>query len=392
MKLQYGAASLIALGAALTASQAGAIGLDRSNQDVTAIFEEGNVLELGYGRVFPEISGRDGDFALVPGTDSEYDGVGEDFLNVSASLKFDITPDISMAVIVDQPFGADILYPESAGSNLGGTSADLDSIATTIVGRYKINESFSVHGGLRGEKLNGLIRLNGVAYGGLSGYEVELADDTAYGYVLGAAYERPEIALRVALTYNSAIEHDFDSTETLGGAPIGLLPVTANGGLDGLGTTEVETPASWNLDAQTGVAKDTLVFANIRYAEYSQTLVSPEFFSLATGGASLTNIEDNVSAQIGVGRRFNDMFAAQAAIGYEPEKDDLVSPLDPTNGKRWVSLGGAYKANEQVTLSAGVRYTFLGDATPETGTPDTARASFEDNDALAVGMSIATRF
>ncbi|MGR3465332.1 OmpP1/FadL family transporter [Limimaricola sp.] len=392
MTLQFGATSALALTAALMATTAGAVGLDRSNQDVTAIFEEGNVLELAYGRVFPDLSGRDGEFALVPGTDSEYDDVGDDFLNISGSLKFDVTPDISMALIVDQPFGADILYPESAGSNLGGTSADLDSIAMTLVGRYKVNENFSLHGGLRGEKLDGLIRLNGVAYGPLSGYEVDLDDNTAYGYVLGAAYERPEIALRVALTYNSEIEHDFDSTETLGGVPIGLLPVAATGGLDGVGTTEVKTPAAWNLDMQTGVAQDTLVFANIRYAEYSQTQVSPEFFSLATGGASLTNIEDNYSAQIGVGRRFNDVFSAQAAIGFEPEKDDLVSPLDPTNGKRWVSLGGAYKASEQVTLSGGVRYTQLGDAMPETGTPDTARASFEDNDALAVGMSITTRF
>ncbi|SDE13500.1 outer membrane protein transport protein [Limimaricola pyoseonensis] len=392
MTLHHGAASAIALAAALAASQAAAVGLDRSNQDVTAIFEEGNVLELSLGRVWPDISGEDGEFALFPGSDAEYDDVGEDFLNASGSLKFDVNPDVSMALIVDQPFGADIMYSETPGSNLGGTSAELDSVAATVIGRYKINPNFSVHGGLRRETLEGSIRLEGLAYGGLSGYEVMLDENDAYGYVLGAAYERPEIALRVALTYNSSIEHDFDSTETLGGVPIGLLPVTASGGLDGIGETKVETPAAWNLDMQTGVAQDTLVFANIRYAEYSETLVSPEFFSLATGGQSLTNIEDNYSAQIGVGRRFNDMFSGQVAIGYEPEKDDLVSPLQPTNGSRWVSLGGAYKANEQVTISGGVRYTWLGDAFPETGTPDTARASFDDNTAVAYGMSISTRF
>ena len=37
--------------------------------------------------------------------------------------------------------------------------------------------------------------------------------DTGYGYMLGAAYEIPDIALRVALTYFSEIDVDFDARE-----------------------------------------------------------------------------------------------------------------------------------------------------------------------------------
>ncbi len=386
MKTQFGTASALAIFAVLSAGSASAIGLDRSNQDVTAIFEAGNVVELSYGRAFPDLTGTD----LLG---NPYDNVGEEFTNASASLKMDLTPQLSFALIADQPFGADISYGGSPATTLlGGTSANLDSYAGTIVGRYKINDNFSVHGGLRRETLEGSIMLSGLAYGGLNGYSVDLAESTETGYLLGVAYEIPAIALRASLTYNSAMTHDFETTETLNGIPISALPVTSTGGLDGVGTTEVETPESWNLDLQTGVAADTLVFANFRYAKYSDTLVSPEFFALATGGASLTDIEDNYSAQIGVGRRFSDAFAGQVAIGFEPEKEDLVSPLDPTNGKRWLSVGGSYTLNEAITVSGGARYTWLGDANPETGTPDVQRATFTDNDAVAVGMSVAYRF
>ncbi len=386
MKFTTGASTALATITILAASGAGAVGLDRSNQDVTAIFEAGNVIELGYGRAYPDLTGTD-----LLGND--YDNVGDDFTNASASLKMDLTPKFSFALIADQPFGADISYGGSpATTMLGGTMANLDSHAGTAVGRYKINENFSVHAGIRRETLEGSITLSGQAYGPLNGYSVDLDENSETGYLVGVAYEIPEIALRASLTYNSSMTHDFDSTETLNGVPISALPVTANGGLDGEGTTSVETPESWNLDFQTGVAPDTLVFVNLRYAEYSQTKVSPEFFALATGGMSLTDIEDNYSAQIGVGRRFSDAFAGQAAIGFEPEKDDLVSPLDPSNGKRWVSLGGAYTVNEVITVSGGVRYTLLGDAMPETGTPDQPRATFDNNDAVAVGMSVAYRF
>jgi long-chain fatty acid transport protein len=45
-----------------------------------------------------------------------------------------------------------------------------------------------------------------------------------------------------------------------------------------------------------------------------------------------------------------------------------------------------------VILSGGVRYTWLGDARPETGTPDVPHGDFTGNSALAVGFSIGYRF
>lgn len=357
----------------LTTSMAGAVGLDRSNQDITAIFETGNYAELSFGYVTPNLTGVD-----VLG--NSIDNVGNAFSQLGGSIKMDVNDQMSFAFIIDQPFGADVTYGGAALTTmLGGTEAILNSTAFTALGRYKINENFSVHGGLRYQTLEADITLSGLAYGPLNGYNVLLENGTGTGYVAGVAYERPAIALRVALTYQSAITNTFDTTET---SPLGVT----------FGTTEVESPEAWNLDFQTGIAANTLLFGQIRHATYSQTILTPTTFGALTGGASITDIEDGTSYTIGVGRKFSDAFSGSISLGYEAEgSDDLVSPLSPTNGLMSVSIGGQYTMDNLV-FSGGVRYSMLGDARPETGTPDEARAQFTDGDALSVGLSVGFRF
>ncbi len=282
-------------------------------------------------------------------------------------------------MILDQPFGADVLY--GGGSvNLGGTMAQARSVALTGVMRYKFDGGFSVHGGLRGQRASGAIDLGGVAYGGVSGYKVRLDDDVAFGYLVGVAYEKPEIALRVALTYNSEIEHDFDTMEYLGGAPLGPQS-----------STEVKMPQSVNLDFQTGIAKDTLLFGQIRWAEWSAFRIDPVIFTPLAGGG-LVELEDTTTYTIGVGRRFTDAWSGSISFTYEGEgEDDLVSPLAPTNGHRAVTLAAVHTRGS-MTVTTGVNYTVLGDARAETGTPDSARARFRDNDAVGFGVKVAYSF
>lgn len=357
----------------LCGTAAGAVGLDRSNQDITAIFETGNYAELSFGYVMPNLTGVD-----VLG--NSIDNVGNAFSQLGGSVKMDVNAQLSFALIIDQPFGADVTYGGSSASTmLGGTEAILNSTAYTALARYKINDSFSVHGGLRYQMLDADITLAGLAYGGLNGYNVLLQNGSGSGYVAGVAYERPDIALRVALTYNSAITNSFDTTET---SPLGVTT----------GTTDVESPEAWNLDFQTGIAANTLLFGQIRHASYSQTILTPTTFGALTGGASITDIDDATSYTVGVGRKFSDAFSGSISVGYEGEgSDDLVSPLSPTNGLVSISVGGQYTMDNLV-FSGGIRYTMLGDARPETGTPDTARASFTDGDALSVGLSVGYRF
>ncbi|MCA1284574.1 OmpP1/FadL family transporter [Salipiger bermudensis] len=384
MKFLLTGASALALSA--TALHAG--GIERTQQSAMILYETGNVLEFSLGYANPSLTGKN---ISPPFPAQNIDDVGDGFWLPSFSIKYDVNDRLALALIYDRPFGADIAY-ESGNIPLGGTTAEANTNTLTALAKYQFNQNWSAFGGLRFQQAQGDIHLQGAAYGAVSGYEVNLDKTNGIGYVLGAAYEVPEIALRVALTYNSSITHDMDTTESGplvdpdGPGPIPALPL-----LNASGETEVKTPESWNLEFQTGIAKDTLLFGGVRYVKHSQFRVDPDSFETVVGNG-LIDLEDSTAYTLGVGRRFNEKFSAAISATYEASGDELVSPLAPKTGYTQLRLAGSYNVTEDVTVSGGVSYFWLGDAKPETGTPDVARADFEDNSAWGVGLKVAYRF
>ena len=355
----------------LLASTAMASGLDRTGQPIGVIFEEGNYAEFSFATTSADVSGNDRT-SLNP-LGSATGDVGESFNMFGGAYKTDITDELSLAIIYDQPWGVDVNYPVGGSALLGGTMARADSNAITALLRYKLNDRFSVHGGLRYQEIDGEINLAGAAYGALPGgtYNVKVNRDGAFGWVAGVAYEIPEIALRAALTYNSEITHNFETNES-------YSPTVAT-------STETKTPQSVNLDFQTGVAKDTIAFANVRWAEHSVTDLMPTVL-----GRDLIALDDSFTYTIGVGRRFNDNWSASLAYIYEDaDGDNLVSPLAPTQGMEAIRLGVQYQT-EKMKIAAGLRYTKLGDAIASPGgNPVT---NFNDNDALSLGVKVGFYF
>ena len=370
MKKQLG---LLALSLS-AASSALAGGIDRSGQDITILFEKGTTARLEFGSVTPDLQGK----GRAPFT-TGFANVADDYIQAQIGFKSDFNDKLSYGLILDQPFGADVAYAGSPSTTwFGGTSANASSSALTGLLRYKFSDRISVYGGLRLQEAQANVVLSGRAYGALTGYNVDLASDSSAGYVLGAAYEIPDIALRVALTYNSAIRHDFDTVEKVGSTTVGVK------------STEVDTPQSVNLDFQTGVAANTLVFGGIRWADWSEFRLDPAFFVGATGGG-LVDLEDTTTYTLGVGRKFNDSWSGLFSLNYEKAGDPLVSPLAPSTGQFGATLGAVYTM-EKMKVTFGVNYTRLGDATPETGTPDAARADFTDNEAVGFGLRLDYTF
>lgn len=364
--------------AALAAAPAMAGGIERTTQSAAVLFEEGNYVEFSVAGVKPSLDGEDVLGNSISNVTDKYGLAG-------SALKFNIDENLDAAIIFDKPFGADVKYdydgvPPFQPALLDGTAAYANTTAVTSLLKYKFNQNFSVYGGFRAQRAYGEISLGGAAYGPFDGYNVELSPDFAIGYVAGVAYEVPEIAARVALTYNSEITHEMSTLETLGGAPIG--PISE---------TEVKTPESYNLEFQTGIAADTLLFGSIRHVKHSAFRVDPEVF-VGLAGSGLIDLSDTTTYRLGIGRRFNEQWSGAITLAYEDAGDKLVSPLAPSTGFTQVSVGATYKMSPQLELSGGISYTKVGDANPETGTPDTARANFEDNDVLALGFKVAYRF
>ena len=365
-------------------------GVERSGQFLGPLFEDGNYVELSFAHVSPGVKGLDRSLGPAPGGAST-GNVLESYNNWGLAYKQQLNKQWSVAVMFDQPFGADVLYASSS-VNLGGTSANISSQNVTGIVRYEIpNSSFGVHGGLRVSRADGNVTLGGVAFDSISGYHLSTDRDMAYGWLAGASWERPEIGARVALTYNSAVEHEFQAVESgplvdfdgPGSAP--ALPL-----LDGTSMLKVSTPKSWNLEFQTGVSENTLIFGSVRLADWSSFRIDPVRLWQVTGGG-LVDLDDTITYTLGVGHRFSDRWSGAVSFSFEEAGSKEVSPLAPTNGYKSVGLAAIYTQGK-MRITTGITYVSIGNALPSIGTPATVLADLNDSHAWGVGVKIGFNF
>ncbi len=363
MKVHTFALGLLALNAA--AAQAG--GIDRSGQGLGVLFEPGNYVEGSFSQVSPNVTGMDVANGATGSVVSRYP-------MASLSAKLQVSPTLSVALVMDQPYGAKLLYANSTPL-LGGTQVDVSSSALLGLARWHIHEHFSLHGGLRVQQANAEVRLQGLAYGPVSGYRVQLASDTSYSPVVGMAYELPHIGMRVVGTYHAATVHNMPTHETGGFAM-----------LNGQSTTRINTPRAINLDFQTGLASSTLLFGQLRWVNWSEFRVDPQRF-MAVTGEGLIELRDSRGYTLGLAQRLSSRWSGAASLHHEAKGAPLVSPLSPVNGRRGATLAAIFTEG-RLRVSAGLSYMKLGDAMLETGTPDTQRAAMQGNHTVGVGVTV----
>ncbi len=326
--------AVVAISACGGAAMAG--GIDRSGQGIGYLFEKGTYAELSFGAVAPNVTA----------SGNPYGNVTNRYTAGAMGLKWDLNEKVSMAIGIDSPYGADTDYGVSLGIPF---SAKLETKAITALGRYKMSPNLSLHGGLYNASMEG-------TYTQVVTTTVNRATDT--GFILGGAYEREDIAARVAVTYFSGTDH-----------------------VDASSNSSVNAPQAVNIDFQTGIAANTLLFGGLRWADWSETVIN------VAGNDIVTYDNDSVTYSLGIGRKFTDSFSGALTLGYEETQGGTASALAPTDGYLSLGLGGTYtRGNMKIT--AGLRSIKLGDATTS-GLPAN---NWVDNSALAGGIKVAFSF
>ena len=360
----------------LTAGGAYAGGIDRSGQPIDVLFEEGRYLEFSIVSVSPDLTGE----AVAPFANGSGSGdIAPSYLRWGAAYKADLNDRFSYAIILDEPFGANTDYAAGTGYFASTSQADFESRALTGLLQYNMQSGFSVYGGLRLQSIEANADVNFIRpVGPPLFYSAETDVHYGLGYVAGVAYERPDIALRVSLTYSSEIGHDVDTTETTLG--VGTLDTS----------TEFATPQSVNLEFQTGIAANTLLFGGIRWVDWSDFRLDPSQYETVTGGAALLSYEEDViTYTLGIGRRLNDNWSLAASVGYEENTRNNFTNLGPADGQTSLGLAAIYTQGKY-EITAGVRYIRIGDTNTVAG--GFPAAEFDNNDATVFGLKVAYRF
>ena len=313
---------LTALSLLASGSTALAAGLERNITGFGPLFEDGRYLEFSAAAVSPSLEGVDGTIPpgfAGPGAVPVVGNSGnllDNYIYFGASYKADINDRWSYALILDQPYGAATDYPTGTSPSpvdarnvYGGSGADLDSYQLTGLLAYDATPRIKLYGGPVLQTIEADASISFLSY------NVETNRSYGVGFAAGAAYEIPDIALRVALTYRSKVEHDFDTTETIGATTVASQ-------------TNVEMPQSVTLDFQTGIAEDTLIFGQVHWVDWSEfTIAPPNYPLLVSAGRPLVAYGDDwTTFTLGVGRRFNEKWAGSLAVTYEPQNNTELSP------------------------------------------------------------------
>ena len=431
MKLKTLTTAMILATVPMTGAFAAA--LDRSGQSISAFLQPGNYFEAGISVLDPNVSGkvRNGytPHAALPASSAglQNTSVGEmagDYYFPSAALKLQVTDNFSFGLIYDQPFGAEAEYstgtqkttalpgPLAPLGNQGlfhngteGTSVEVKSQSISMLFGYQPTENFNFYAGPVYQTIKGDVQLRGLAYGGnatFGGYNASIKETGDIGWLAGAAFQIPDIALKASVTYRSEIEHSVNVKESFNSAGL-FAALNAAPSLD----TDITTPQSVNLDFQTGIMANTVAFANVRWVDWSSFSIQPYKFGLASKSAAIqaqtgksefdlvAYTDDQISATVGVGRKLNDQWAGNVSVGWDSGAGNPVTTLGPTEGYWNVGLGAQFSPTPQTFIAGGVKYFWLGDAKAQSGDQfDTANyvADFESNYAIAYGLKMGYKF
>ena len=359
----------------LPTSSVFAAGLDRSGQSIQSFLQPGNYAEAGITVIDPDVKGK----AI---NQQNVADMADDYYFPSAAIKVQATDKISLGLIYDQPYGADAQYGLENpvfSQNGQGTKVEVKTENLTGLIGFQPTENWNFYAGPVWQTVEADIALRGAAYKN-SGYDIEVKTEEAWGWLAGAAYQIPEIALKAAVTYRSEIEHNATANESFG---LGLLKLPTS-------TVQAVTPQSVNIDLQTGVAKNTIAFANLRWVHWDQFAVTPTALKAKSGANLIDYSDDQWSANLGLGHKFSDKWSGSALVSYDTGAGNPVTTLGPTEGYWGIGLGGQYSPAENYFVQAGVRYMWLGDAKAQTA--GTVVGDFEDNTALAYALKFGYRF
>ena len=394
------------LTSALLASTSGAAlaeGLERSNLSSFFLFEEGTYVEAAIGNVntsLPAVAA-----AGLGGT--PFGDVAGDFKVVNFAAKTQVSDNFSLGIsysssgngvnidwgtVVAPEVAADFVTGDltpTGGFGLAPISADVRFPTIAVMGKFKVSERFSLIGGIKRVSITGgtlsapigVLTITGLTTGDILPTAASWAHTgTAQGFggIVGVGYEIPAIALRAVLTYESEIDIAANVVDTTGGT-----------GVSADGVMRATIGDALNLQFQTGIAQNTLLFGNIRYSMWDgDDVIVPLAPGLyAPGSETLTDFENGYSISLGVARRINEMLAVSVSGFYDPGDGIGASELSPQGANKSLTAGARFSLENGANIDVGVTYSKRGDAV--TGG---IGATLNDSKVISAGVKVSKSF
>ena len=295
-----------------------------------------------------------------------------------------ITDEIFAGIGINAPFGSGTTYDDNWVGRYHAVETDLLTININPAIAYKINDQWSIGGGLNLQYVD-LTLTSAVDFGALLGASgsadgfakltADNSDSLSYGWNAGLLFNLNETT-RFSLAYRSAINHhaegEADFTVPASASAIVSTGLFADSNI----YSDVTLPASASLSAFHSLTEDLDLMADITWTQWSvyDELRIKYDNPLQPDSATTQNYQDQWRVALGGRYQVNKALILRTGLAYDQRaasSEKYLSPRTPDTDRYWVALGMGYAFTDMIAMDLGYSHLFM----PETPIDNTYESS-----------------
>ncbi len=305
-----------------------------------------------------------------------------------------LTDHLSLGVGVNSPFGLTTDYDDGWVGRYHALKSALTIININPSVAWKINDSFSIGGGLNLQyakaELSSAIDFSTVCIGAFSagglaaigancgpggfttpgnaakdGKATIKGDNWGYGFNLGAMWQIVP-STRIGISYRSSIEQDLKGDATYE-KPAGLPgAVAASSRFTDTGATAgVDLPESVSIGLHSQIDESWALMADLTWTKWSRfEELRVKFANGAPDNVTTEKWDDSFRVAIGGSYKPSSAWTLRAGIAYDqsPVPDEFRTPRIPDQDRTWLSFGANWKITQNGSLDFGYAHIFVKSA------------------------------
>jgi long-chain fatty acid transport protein len=257
----------------------------------------------------------------------------------NAYMSWQMSKDLFVGFGISAPFGLATEYDSGWAGAAQAIKSEIKTINFNPSLAYRVNDKVSLGFGVNYQTVDGELTRTGVVLKG---------DDASWGWNAGALFTLSP-AMRVGLSYRSAIKHRLEGTVN------GAVPIRA----------DVELPDTFTLSVWQQVSDRWEAMGDLSYTRWS-TLQRFDVRHRTLGillSSETFNYDDSWRIAWGAAYKVNDAAKLKFGIAYDrtPVRDEFRSARVPDNDRLWLSLGGQWNAGNYGKVDVGYSYLYVKD-------------------------------
>jgi len=301
---------------------------------------------------------------------------------------------------VNTPFGVVAEYDDGFFGRYDSKKSDLLTVNIQPSAAYKLNDVFSIGGGLNIQYVDVELTnaLPNLAPGSPDGSFRVQGDDWSLGWNVGVLASLE--AVDIGLHYRSEVKHDLEGDVTIGGlaGPLAAQNGTVPGGAPLTMPDIASLGAVWHLpDGRTRLLADVSWYNWSDFEEIAISTASGARFE------SPQNYQDTWSFAVGGEYDYSNRLTLRTGVQFDetPTRDSFRTTRVPDGDRWWLTAGATYDLSETYSVALSYAHIFVSEEslnrtdTAYAGTPvavDTTIRSQNTGSADIIGLGLTAKF